>query len=311
MLADRIAVHLRGSRRGHRGRSRRRHPRDRTADDRWGGVTITLETREGAPRWLSPLATILAVVVALVIGGVVLWFVGGDPIRAYRHIFEAAFGSVGVISDTLVKATPLIFTGLACALAFRMRLWNIGAEGQFLLGAWGACAVVLVPILPAGTPASSLIPAMMLAGAAAGGAVGRHPGLAQGALRRQRDHHHPDAQLHRHPWVQFWVFGPWSEGGFQQIRARSRRTAWLPRLTDFAERDPGLRRPDRPSRADLRGPGRAAIVWLVVAQAHALGLRDPAHRRQPAGGPLRGHRHRTEDHRGLRDVRARWRASPA
>ena len=68
---------------------------------------------------------------------------------------NAAFGSVGVISDTLVKATPLLLTGLACALAFRMRLWNIGAEGQLLLGAWGASAVVLAPLLPPARPGSS------------------------------------------------------------------------------------------------------------------------------------------------------------
>ena len=86
--------------------------------------------------------------------------------RSFAHIISAAFGSVGVISDTLVKATPLILTGLACSLAFRMRLWNIGAEGQFLLGAWGASAVVLSPLLPAGTPAIVVIPVMMLAGAA-------------------------------------------------------------------------------------------------------------------------------------------------
>ena len=75
---------------------------------------------------------------ALAIGAVILAFVGGDPIRSYPHIVKAAFGDIGVLCDTLVKATPLILTGLACSLAFRMRLWNIGAEGQFLLGAWGA-----------------------------------------------------------------------------------------------------------------------------------------------------------------------------
>ena len=69
---------------------------------------------------------------------------------SYEHILRASFGSVGVLSDTLVKATPLIFTGLACALAFRMRLWNIGAEGQLLMGAWGASAVVLVPLAARG-----------------------------------------------------------------------------------------------------------------------------------------------------------------
>ena len=61
-----------------------------------------------------------------------------------------------------------------------MRLWNIGAEGQFLLGAWGASAIVLAPILPAGTPAIVVIPAMMLAGAVAGGAVGVHPRASSG-----------------------------------------------------------------------------------------------------------------------------------
>jgi simple sugar transport system permease protein len=145
-------------------------------------MTIRLEQRMTIPRWLSPVTTIGAVVVALLISAVILAFVGGDPIRAYGHIVEAAFGSVGVLSDTLVKATPLILTGLACSLAFRMRLWNIGAEGQFLLGAWGASAIVLAPLLPPGTPGIVLIPAMMIAGALAGAAWGFIPGVLRARL---------------------------------------------------------------------------------------------------------------------------------
>jgi len=80
---------------------------------------------------------------------------------ALRALWEGAFGSPYDIGNTLNKTTPLILTGLACAIAFRMRLWNIGAEGQFLMGAWGASAVVLAPLLPVGTPAIVLIPAMM------------------------------------------------------------------------------------------------------------------------------------------------------
>ena len=99
---------------------------------------------------------------ALIIGAIILWAAGGNPIRSYRHIVQAAFGNVGVFNDTLVKASPLIFTGLACAIAFRMRLWNIGAEGQLYLGAWGASAIVLLPILPETTPSWIMIPAMML-----------------------------------------------------------------------------------------------------------------------------------------------------
>src|SRR5207237_10330207 len=109
------------------------------------------------------------------ISGAIIAAVGGAPVASYLHILNASFGCVGVLSDTLVKATPLILTGLACALAFRMGLWNIGAEGQFLLGAWGASAVVLFPLVPAGPPGILLIPLMALAGMLAGGVWGLIP----------------------------------------------------------------------------------------------------------------------------------------
>ena len=202
-------------------------------------MNIRLEPRGEAPGWLSPVLTIAAVVVALIIGAVVLAFIGGDPIRVYLHIIDAAFGDIGVLSDTLVKATPLILTGLACALAFRMRLWNIGAEGQFLLGAWGARAVVLAPILPAGTPAIVVIPAMMVAGALAGAVWGLVPGLLKARLGVNEIITTLMLNYIALAWIQFWVFGPWSEGGFQQTDEFPRE-AWLPRLTDFSEQFPIL-----------------------------------------------------------------------
>jgi ABC-type uncharacterized transport system permease subunit len=202
-------------------------------------MMVGLEPREAPPRWLEPLLTVAAVLVALMIGAVVLAFVGGDPVRAYLHIIDAAFGDIGVLSDTLVKATPLILTGLACALAFRMRLWNIGAEGQFLVGAWGAGAVVLAPILPAGTPAVVLIPAMMIAGAIAGAAWAIIPGVLKARLGVNEIITTLMLNYIALAWLQFWVFGPWSEGGFQQTVAFPRE-AWLPRLTDFGARFPVL-----------------------------------------------------------------------
>ena len=180
---------------GRRAGGRRRLPRRRRVGRR--PVNLSLEPRTDAPRWLSTVMTFAAFVFALLLSARDHRPRRRRPDPLLPHILGAAFGSVGVISDTLVKATPLILTGLACSLAFRMRLWNIGAEGQFLLGAWGASAIVLAPILPAGTPAIVVIPAMMVAGALAGGAVGLHPGDPAGAARGQRDHRHPDAQLHR------------------------------------------------------------------------------------------------------------------
>jgi simple sugar transport system permease protein len=96
--------------------------------------TIQIEQRlVEPPRWYPIVVSIGAIIVALVAGGIVIALVGGDPFRSYLHIARASFGSLGVLSDTLVKATPLILVGLACSVAFRSRLWNIGAEGQFYL----------------------------------------------------------------------------------------------------------------------------------------------------------------------------------
>jgi ABC-type uncharacterized transport system permease subunit len=202
-------------------------------------MNLRLEPRTEVPRWYPAVMTVAAVIFALFLSGLIIWLVGGDPIRSFTHILVAAFGSVGVISDTLVKATPLILTGLACALAFRMRLWNIGAEGQFLLGAWGASAVVLAPILPAGTPAIVVIPVMMLAGAAAGGLWGFIPGILRARLGVSEIITSLMLNYVALAWIQYWVFGPWSEGGFQQTHPFPPE-AWLPRLTDFAASYPIL-----------------------------------------------------------------------
>jgi general nucleoside transport system permease protein len=202
-------------------------------------VTLVLEPREAVSRRFVWGVTFGALLIALAISGLVIWWVGGDPVRSFLHIIDSAFGSVGVISDTLVKATPLILTGLACSLAFRMRLWNIGAEGQFLLGAWGASAVVLFPLLPAGTPAIVVIPAMMLAGAAAGGLWGFIPGVLRARLGVSEIIVTLMLNYIALLWIQYWVFGPWSDAGFQQTKPFPPE-AILPRLTDFAATFPAF-----------------------------------------------------------------------
>ncbi len=200
---------------------------------------LRLERRLDVPRWL-PLATTLgAVAVALVIGGIVIALAGGDPIRAYVHIVGAAFGSVGVLSDTLVVATPLILTGLACALAFRMHLWNIGAEGQLLMGAWGASAIVLLPVLPEDAPQFLFVALMAVAGLAMGALWGFIPGVLKARLGVNEIIVTLMLNYIAALWIEFWVFGAWSEGGFQLTR-QFPREAWLPRLADFAESFKGL-----------------------------------------------------------------------
>jgi general nucleoside transport system permease protein len=228
-------------------------------------VSFRLEPRLEAPRWLSPALTIGALAVALVVSGAILAFVGADPIKVYLHIVGSSLGSIGAISDTLVKATPLILTGLACSLAFRMRLWNIGAEGQLLLGAWAASAVVLLPILPAGTPAVVVLPAMLVAGFL-GGALW---GLIPGVLRARFGVNEIIATLMLNSiafaWIQFWVFGPWTEGGFQ-MTAKFPVEAWLPRLADLSTAVPAFRGLTV-NGGFLVAVAAAFVVWFIVQRS--------------------------------------------
>jgi general nucleoside transport system permease protein len=189
--------------------------------------------REHVPGWLPAATSAGAVVVALLIGAVILAIAGGNPLAAYTQIARASFGSLGVFSDTLVKAIPLMLVGLACAVAFRMRLWNIGAEGQFFLGAWGASAVVLTPLLPPTTSAWIMIPAMLIAGMAAGALWAFIPGFLKARFSVNEIISTLMLNYIAIAWNDFFIFGVWSEGGFQQS-ATFPRSAWLPRLADFA-----------------------------------------------------------------------------
>jgi len=196
--------------------------------------TIKIEPRLNVPGWLGPAVSLGAIIVALILGAIVLSLVGGDPWAAYAHIARAAFGDLGVFSDTLVKATPLIFVGLACSLAFRMKLWNIGAEGQFYAGALGASAVVLIPIVPPEAPGWVTLPVMTIAGLVCGALWGFIPGWLKARLKVNEIITTLMLNYIIVALTNFFVFAVWSEGGFQMSKT-FQKAAWLPRLADFAK----------------------------------------------------------------------------
>ncbi len=87
-------------------------------------------------RWLDPLLVpVLAILTAIIFGGLIIKAAGGDPIAAYQGLIQGAFGSPKALSETAVWATPYICAGLAVAFAFKGGLFNIGAEGQLAFGA--------------------------------------------------------------------------------------------------------------------------------------------------------------------------------
>jgi ABC-type uncharacterized transport system permease subunit len=120
----------------------------------------------------------LAILTALVVGGVIIKLVGGDPFLAYKGLIQGSLGSKKALSETAVWATPYIFAGLAVALAFKGGLFNIGAEGQLAVGA--TCAALVGYALPEwlgfDLPVYILLPLAIIVGMLAGGIWGAIPG---------------------------------------------------------------------------------------------------------------------------------------
>ena len=114
-----------------------------------------------------------AVLLAMLIGAIILLISGANPIQAYAALFRGAFGSLTALVRTLEKATPLVFSGLAVAFAFKAGLFNIGAQGQLLFGAITAAAIGFGI---EGLPAIIHVPLALLGGALAGGLYGAIPG---------------------------------------------------------------------------------------------------------------------------------------
>ncbi len=122
---------------------------------------------------------IIAILLAFLVGAIVLWATGYSPINAYMAVLTGAFGDVYGIGQTLTKATPLIFTALAFLFAFKCGLFNIGAEGQLLIGGFTAA---LVGIYFSDLPTYVHLPLALLAGAAGGALWGFIPGILKARL---------------------------------------------------------------------------------------------------------------------------------
>ncbi len=245
----------------------------------------------GCPRphlWAS-------VVVAFIISGIVLKLIGSEPLRIYGFFFRATFGSWAAFSDTMVKATPLIMVGLACAVAFKMKLWNIGAEGQFYMGAFFASLVVLLPILPPETPKWILLPAMAIMGMIGGAIWGFFPGYLKAKFNVNEIITTLMLNYVAILWNNFWIFDRWSDAGFQMTPTFA-RSAWLPRLSDLCQRIPDLFRHHPAPGGALRG--RRRLCGLVGDLPQPLGLRDPTDRRQPARRQVCRAEHQPQHHSG-------------
>ncbi len=227
---------------------------------------LKFEPRMEPSRTANILVPILSIVLALAVGGVLLLLVGVNPLETYRAMVRGAFGSAYAISETLVRATPLMLTGLAVSVAFRMLFWNIGAEGQLAMGAFAASGVALfVPEAVPGISAWVLLPLMIVAGFIGGALWGLIPAMLKAFLSVNEIITSLMLNYVAILWIQYLYYGPWRDPagfGFPGT-AEFVRAAWLPRLRDT------------PFLADLFTTGRlhyglllaivaAFVVWLIM-----------------------------------------------
>lgn len=106
-------------------------------------IRLHIERRLHTPGWMRIVIPTVSVILAFLLGAALIAATGHSAVSVYTSMFIGTFGSTYAISETVVKAIPLMLTSLGVGVAMRMRLWNIGAAGQLLMGAFAATWLAL------------------------------------------------------------------------------------------------------------------------------------------------------------------------
>lgn len=195
-------------------------------------MRIRLERRLKPSRAAGILVPLVSLILALAFGGLILLATGANPVLTYKAMAVGAFGSKYAIAETFVKAIPLILCGLGVAVAFRMRFWNIGAEGQLAMGGFAAAWVALfLPGLLPDLPTKWLLPLMILAGMLAGALWGLIPALLRAFVGVNEVITTLMMNYIAILWIEYLFYGPWRDPkgyGFPGT-APFPQEAWLPR----------------------------------------------------------------------------------
>ncbi len=173
-------------------------------------MKIEVARREVPTRLALILSSVLSLLLALIVAGVIFLGYGVDPIEAYKRIFSGSFLSPYGFFETVVKAIPLMVCGVGLSIAFRARLWNIGAEGQLLMGAIGATWIALS--FPE-APAIALQPAMFLIGFVFGAVWGLIPGILRAKFGSEVAITSLMMNYIAQRILEYLVYGPWKGPG--------------------------------------------------------------------------------------------------
>ncbi len=200
---------------------------------------------------------VVSVVLAMLIGSAIIAAVGYNPIEAFSALFAGAFGTPRQIGETLMRATPLIFTGLAVAYGFRAGLFNIGAEGQLFMG--GLSAAWLGVVL-AGLPQPLNIVIMIVVGALAGAAWAFVPAILKARVGAHEVITTMMFGYIARYLVSWLVTGPLKAPGQIPQSVQIAKEASLPRLTDLLP----MLGTGRAHLGIVIGVGIAVFLWWVL-----------------------------------------------
>lgn len=155
-----------------------------------------------------------AIVLALLVTGIFLLAMGLNPIDVYASMVKGAFGNENNVKQTIIEAIPLCLSALGIALAFKMQFWNIGGEGQIMMGAFAAAFIALkIPNLPKPV----MLISMTIAGILGGGLWALIPAFFKAKWKTNETIVTLMMNYIAIKWVTYLQNGPWKEGGFPKI----------------------------------------------------------------------------------------------
>ncbi|HEX5806848.1 MAG TPA: ABC transporter permease [Macromonas sp.] len=219
---------------------------------------LRLELRPEASRWWTYASPLLALLLTVVIGVALFAALGKDPLRGLQVFFWEPIKTLYALGELVVKATPLLLIALGLSVCFRSNVWNIGAEGQFVIGAVAASGVALLADANTGR---WFVLAVLLAGIAGGM-------LWAGITAWLRDRFNANEILVSLMLVyvavqllNYLVYGPWKDPmgyNFPQTKTFEAVTQ-IPRLFAGSRVNLGL----------LLALAGAAAMWLYLFRTHA------------------------------------------
>lgn len=199
---------------------------------------LKITKRADLPRNKAIVIRIISIALSLVFAGLVIAALGYNPIDVFANMITGALGSASRIRQTVLKAVPLIITSLGILVAFKMKFWNIGGEGQIIMGAFAASAVALFTDLP--KPAMLLC--MALAAMVAGGIWAFIPAIFKAKMGTNETIFTLMLNYIAIKFVTYLQYGPWKDPGSQGF----------PKVADF------------PDNAILPSLGGVHMGWLIA-----------------------------------------------